>query len=79
MTESDLYVAKEPMTFELDGTPVFVGPNTVVRAGHPVMKGREDMFTPLVVHYDVEPAKDEPRASKDEPKAARSGSGRKQT
>lgn len=54
-TEPDLYVAKEPMMFEVDGAPVFIGPNTVIRAGHPIMQGCEHLFTPLVVHYDVEP------------------------
>lgn len=53
MAESGLYVAREPMTFDFEGSPVFIGPNTVVRAGHPIMKGREQFFTPLVVHYDV--------------------------
>lgn len=54
-TEPDLYVGKEPATFDFDGAPVFIGPTVVVRAGHPILKGREDLFTPLVVHYDVEP------------------------
>lgn len=67
--ESDLFVGKEPMTFEHEGSPVFIGPGTVFRAGHPIMKGREDLFTPLVVHYDVEPAVDEP--VKDEPKTTK--------
>jgi hypothetical protein len=54
-----LYVGKEPVTFEHEGAPVFIGPHIVVRAGHPIMEGREGLFTPLVVHYDVaEPAKD---------------------
>lgn len=52
-TDTGLYVGKEPATFEVDGVPVFIGPTVVVRAGHPIMKGREDLFTPLVVHYDV--------------------------
>jgi hypothetical protein len=60
--EPDLYVGKESMTFEFGGVPVFIGPNTVIRAGHPIMRGREDLFTPLVVHYDVEP--EEPKAAK---------------
>jgi len=51
--ETDLYVGKDPATFEFEGAPVFIGPNIVVRAGHPIMKGREHLFTPLVVHYDL--------------------------
>lgn len=64
-TEPDLYVGKEPVTFEYDGAPVFIGPTIVVRAGHPIMKGREDLFTPLVVHYDV--PKDEPKTAATKP------------
>lgn len=52
-TESGLYVGKEPVMFDFEGSPVFIGPSVVVRAGHPIMAGREDLFTPLVVHYDV--------------------------
>jgi hypothetical protein len=55
-TEPDLYIGKEPVTFDFEGAPVFIGPTVVVRAGHPIMKGREGLFEPLVVHYDVEPA-----------------------
>lgn len=61
-TEPDLYVGKEPATFEHEGASVFIGPTVVVRAGHPIMKGREDLFVPLVVHYDV--AEPEPKATK---------------
>ena len=52
---SDLFVGKEPVTFDFNGGPVFIGPNVVVRAGHPIMAGRESLFEPLKVHYDVEP------------------------
>ncbi len=55
MTEPDLYVGKEPVTFEFEGAPVFIGPSIVVRAGHSIMKGGEDFFEPLVVHYEMEP------------------------
>lgn len=51
----DLFVGVEPMYFEIDGQPIFVGPNTVVRKGHPVMQGREHMFAPLAVHFEVDP------------------------
>ena len=52
MAEPDLYVGKEPCTFDFRGSPVFIGPGTVVRAGHPLMKGREGLFEPLTVHFD---------------------------
>jgi hypothetical protein len=41
---------------------VFIGPTIVVRAGHPIMEGREDLFTPLMIHYDV--ASDAPKTAK---------------
>lgn len=53
MAEPDLYVGKEPAMFDFEGSPVFIGPSVVVRAGHPLMKGREDLFVPLHVHYDL--------------------------
>lgn len=55
MPEPDLYIGKEPVTFDYEGAPVFIGPTTVVRAGHPIMEGREDLFTPLVVHFEATP------------------------
>lgn len=76
--ETDLYIGKEPCTFDFEGSPVFIGPAVVVRAGHPIMKGREHLFIPLVVHFEVdevdesvkgEPAKSEPKTAK--PAAAR--------
>ena len=68
MTVTDLFIGKEPTTFEFEGTPVFIGPAVVVRAGHPIMKGREHLFTSLVVHFDVT----EPEAPKSA-KAAKPG------
>lgn len=53
MAVPDLYVGREPTWFEVDGQPVFIGPNVVVRAGHPIMNGRESLFVPLTVHFDV--------------------------
>lgn len=54
MAVPDLYVGREPTWFEVDGQPVFIGPNVVVRAGHPIMSGREDLFVPLAVHFDIQ-------------------------
>lgn len=54
MADRDLYVGKEPATFDFEGSPVFIGPKIVVRAGHPIMEGREDLFELLVVNYEVE-------------------------
>lgn len=53
----EIFVAKQSFTTELDGAPISVfGGVTRVRAGHPLLKGREELFEPLKVHYDVEAA-----------------------
>ncbi len=72
MAEPGLYIGKTAATFKHDGEDVFIGPRTIVRAGHPIMKGREDLFEPLVVHYDLPAAEDapEPKAPARTPSAA---------
>ena len=65
MSESDLFVGIEPALLDFEGAPTVIGPATVVRAGHPIMKGRESLFRPLVVTFEVEKA-----APKAETKAA---------
>jgi hypothetical protein len=67
MAEPDLYRGKESATFDFDGAPVFIGPGTVVRAGHPIMKGREHLFEPLTVHYDVTPVEATPQGRQARP------------
>lgn len=47
--QSGLYVCVESVNFEHGGRNVFVGPGAVFRAGHPIMKGRERFFRPLVL------------------------------
>lgn len=54
---SDIYVADETFTTTVDGAPVVIRRGkTRVRAGHPVLEGREHLFKPLTVDYDVEQA-----------------------
>lgn len=73
MTEPDLFVCKEPVTFEYEGVPVFLGPTTVVRAGHPIMKGREYLFEPLRVHFDLPERPAEQSTTKRAERADRTG------
>ncbi len=41
-------------TFDYKGQPVYVvAGKTIVRSGHPMLKGHEYLFEPLVVHYDL--------------------------
>lgn len=76
--ETDLYIGKEPCTFDFEGAPVFIGPAIVVRAGHPIMEGREHLFTPLVVHFDMPAQSEQSKAeAKSEPKAAKPTAARK--
>jgi hypothetical protein len=63
MAEPDLYVANTSATFEFGGETVFISPRTIVRAGHPIMKGREDLFEPLTVHFDLPKAEEAPKTS----------------
>lgn len=50
---STIYVCKSTFTFEEDGVPHVVRGGQTVRAGHPIMKGREDMFARLTVDYEM--------------------------
>lgn len=57
----DIFVARESFSTDLDGVPVTVQKGaTRVRAGHPLLQGREDLFEPITVHYDVEQATSAP-------------------
>lgn len=48
-----LYVCKSTFVFEEDGLTKSVQRGAIVRAGHPIMDGHEDMFSPLVIDYEV--------------------------
>lgn len=64
-TPDKLFVCKNTFVFEVDGVLEAVRQGAVVRAGHPIMDGREDMFAPIHVDYEVEapaPAKAKPLA-----------------
>lgn len=56
-----VYVPRVSFVTEIDGVPVrFAEGVTTVREGHSVLRGRESMFKPLIVEYDIEEATDEP-------------------
>lgn len=48
-----LYVCNNTFVFEEDGITQSVRRGAIVRAGHPIMEDREDMFSPIVVDYEV--------------------------
>jgi hypothetical protein len=61
-SETGIYVAKESFSVLLDGEQVIVSKGiTRVRAGHPILKGREQWFEPLTVQFDVK-TKAQPKA-----------------
>ncbi len=71
---SDILVARQSAVFTHDGERIVIHKGqTRVRAGHPIVEGREDLFEPLTVHYDVETARQEPvvPAPSDQGKAAK--------
>lgn len=72
MAEGKIYVASE--SFVVDGYPPIVKGQTRVRAGHPLLAGRQMFFTPLEVHYEFETATAAPgekRAESKKPVRAR--------
>lgn len=65
---AEILVARDSAAFEdAAGTPVFIHKGMTARAGHPVLKGREYLFEPLVPDYEL-PDEPEPAPA---PKAAR--------
>jgi hypothetical protein len=54
---NDIFVAKESFSVTLNGAPYAIHKGIDrVRKGHPILKGREHLFEPLSVQYDVEQA-----------------------
>jgi hypothetical protein len=57
----EILVARESFTTMLDGETVTVHAGaTRVREGHPLLEGREELFEPLEIQYDIEQATDAP-------------------
>jgi hypothetical protein len=54
----DLYQARESFVTHLDGEQIAVSAGDLVRAGHPLLKGRDELFEPAegYVRFDVEQA-----------------------
>lgn len=56
-TEGRIFIATDSFVTSLDGVDVTVSKGfTRVREGHPLLRGREHLFEPLTVHYEVEQA-----------------------
>jgi hypothetical protein len=56
--KADIYQAKESFVTMLDDEQVAVSKGDLVRAGHPLLKGRDELFEPAegYVRFDVEEA-----------------------
>jgi hypothetical protein len=63
----EMYIAKEPFVTQFEGEQISVGHNDLVRAGHPLLKGREDLFKPAegYIRFDVEQATAAPGEKRD--------------
>ena len=72
----EILIATETVLTQFEGENVYIyAGQTTVREGHPILKGREAMFIPVQVHYDLpEPkAKTPPPAPAAAPKKAGAG------
>jgi hypothetical protein len=74
----EILIATETVLTTFDGADVYItAGQTTARAGHPILKGREAMFTPVQVTWDMpEPEQKAPaRAAPPAPAAKKAGAG----
>lgn len=72
MADGGIMVATQGAMFDHEGQRVFlVAGKTTVREGHPILKGRENLFKPLVPDFEVEDPPEKQSAARKPP--ARSG------
>lgn len=62
---ADIYVAVESVLTEVDGQNVYITAGQTARAGHPILNGREALFEPFKVDYEVGDEAPEPPAEED--------------
>jgi hypothetical protein len=61
MSNENILVACETGVFTFEGERIYIHEGvTRVRAGHPILEGREHLFKPIDVHYDVEDTRARP-------------------
>lgn len=65
MADSDLLTARTRFIsfHEGNGRPVVVEYRSIARRGHPVVEAQPDLWEPLTVHFEVEPAKASAKAT----------------
>ena len=49
----DIYVAVESVLTQVDGENVYITAGQTARAGHPILVGREALFEPFKVDYEL--------------------------
>ena len=68
MASSDIYVARESFSTDINGVPVAVHKGvTRVRDGHPLLRRYRQNFELLTVHFDVEQATQAPGEARGRP------------
>ena len=50
---TDIFVAVESVLTQVDGENVYITAGQTARAGHPILEGREALFEPFKVDYEV--------------------------
>ncbi len=71
----DIFVATDSVLTDVDGENVYITVGQTARAGHPILKGREAMFVPLQVDYDLPEPKAPARPPAPAAPAAKKGTG----
>lgn len=66
-TQESILAAKQSFVFvDEDGKEGSVRKGATVRVGHPLLRGREDMFEPLVVNFEHTPRRGRPPGKSNE-------------
>ncbi len=60
---ADIFVAVESVLTQVDGENVYITAGQTARAGHPILVGREALFEPFKVDYDLDVPTPEPTAA----------------
>lgn len=62
MAEGRILVARQSVMFDFEGQKVFLRQGvTTAREGHPVLKGREELWEPLVPTFETQAGQEAPR------------------
>lgn len=68
----EILIATETVLTHFEGENVYIyAGQTTARAGHPILKGRENMFAPVPVTYDLDEPEPKPPAARSPAAAAK--------